>query len=709
MSAPTVSDPLGGQLYGGRYALTRKIARGGMATVFEGVDTRLDRVVAVKLMHEGLGDDVDFTAKFDKEARAAARLSHPNVVAVFDQGVEGDRPYIVMEFVEGGTLRAVMRRDEKVSPALALAYLEPVVKALAAAHDVGLVHCDVKPENVLISDRGVVKVTDFGLAKAVTGQTNTATQGMLIGTVSYISPERVTTNRATSRSDIYSVGIMLYELLTGQKPHSGDSPIQVAYSHVHNDVSAPSEAIPRGRRTIPAYVDALVLACTRRDPDQRPADGAALARRVALARKALSSGITDDPALTRRLGGGPEEDVTDPGSPPTPARPATARTASTPVSAQTATLPSVSNRRPLTPVTGSTREWTFRPSALPPTGGRLRARVATPVSPVDFENTFDGEPYDPSSVPPPSRPLVRLSQDRVHRRRRGMVALLLLLLLALGGGGGTYYYLTEGRWTTTPDVVGQTEQEARATTEAALLGYTVTKEFSETVAAGRVIRTDPAAGSRILRDGGITVVVSQGPERFDAPTLAGLTKDQATAALVRASLAVGAVSEAYHETVAPGVVVSASSAPGTKLKRGTAVDLVVSKGPQPIPIQGYAGKPVQQAQQELQAAGFVVTVSLENSRTVAEGLVISQNPANGQGKKGDTITLVGSKGPVMVAVPQVRGMTKDEAAAALKNAGFQPATKTIVSGTTAFGLAYGTDPAAGTKVAEGSTVTVLVG
>ena len=228
-----------------------------MATVYRGVDTRLTRTVAVKVMHVGLGDDAEFARKFDREARAAAKLSHPNVVAVFDQGsdiVEGhsSRPYIVMEHIDGQTLRDVINREAPLTPVRALEAIEPVLAALAAAHDAGLVHRDVKPENVLISDRGQVKVADFGLAKAISSQTSTATQGLLIGTVSYLPPELVVSGQADARSDVYSAGVVLFELLTGLKPHTGDTPIQVAYAHVHKDVPRAVDlphAPARSRRT----------------------------------------------------------------------------------------------------------------------------------------------------------------------------------------------------------------------------------------------------------------------------------------------------------------------------------------------------------------------------------------------------------------------------------------------------------------------------
>ncbi len=688
-----VGDPLVGHVFGDRYRLVEKLARGGMATVYRAVDTRLDRVVAVKVMHEGLGDDMDFARKFDREARAAARLSHPNIVAVFDQGEDRGRPYIVMEYVAGRTLRQVIATQAPLAPEKALSYIEPVVKALEAAHEVGLVHCDVKPENVIISDRGVVKVADFGLAKAVTGQTVTATQGLLIGTVSYIPPELVTSGRATSRSDVYSAGVVLFELLTGRKPHTGETPIQVAYAHVHADVPAPS-SLNRHRVAIPDYVDALVEACTRRNPADRPVDGHAMHLRVTRARKALLRGLDDDPLLAERLGAGPAADIADPApaSPVSPVRP-DARTVL--IRTRTPTEPS---------------SWRFVPR---PDTGSKRLRVSTPMSPMDIDAAHDGVPYDTETVltahAPGVRPLVRVSQAKVHRRRRGLVALVLLLLVGLAGGGGTYYYFAEARWTSTPSLDAMTEQDARAALAAAALGVTVTREYSETVTSGHVIRTDPIGGARILRDGTVTMVVSEGPERFAAPKLVGLTRVDAVAALTHLNLAVGTVTEAYDETAPSGTVVSSSVEPGTPLKRGATVDFVVSKGPQPIDIASYEGQPADQATKDLQGLGFVVTATQANSATVATGQVISQTPNSGQGKKGDTIALVVSKGPVMVAVPTVRGKSKADATTILQAAGFQVATKSIVSSGIAFGLAYGTDPAAGTMAAQGSTVTLLVG
>ncbi|MFZ2503592.1 MAG: protein kinase, partial [Nocardioides sp.] len=281
-------DPLVGRVLDGRYHLSARIARGGMASVYEATDTRLDRVVAVKIMHAGLGDDAAFAERFVREARTAARVAHPNIVGIFDQGEDAGIVYLVMEYVPGLTLRDVIRAEAPMPPDQALEIMEPILAALAAAHEAGLVHRDIKPENVLFADDGRIKVADFGLAKAVSAETqHSVSGGVLIGSVSYLAPELVTHNRADARADIYALGILLYELLTGRKPHEGDTPIQVAYKHVHEDVPPPSALVP----SLPPIVDALVSRASARDRDRRPADAGVLLLQVRRVRQALRAGL----------------------------------------------------------------------------------------------------------------------------------------------------------------------------------------------------------------------------------------------------------------------------------------------------------------------------------------------------------------------------------------------------------------------------------
>src|SRR5215218_255419 len=389
MPTTSIADPLVGHLLDGRYSLTSRLARGGMATVYQAIDTRLTRTVAIKIMHIGLGDDAEFARKFDREARAAARLSHPCVVSVFDQGRDdsstgGGRPYIVME---------------------------SVLAALAAAHEAGLVHRDVKPENVLISDRGQLKVADFGLAKAVSSQTSTATQGLLIGTVSYLPPELVMSGRADARSDVYSAGVVLFELLTGRKPHTGDTPIQVAYAHVNSDVPAPSTLRTAGH--IPPYLDALVTRATSRNRDARPPNARVFLTQLRRVRAALSAGLADDPDLTREL----------------------------------------TRKVPLTPTRKRDRADYEVTQQVSDMAGILGHRAPVPPPPAI---TAQQPPRTILDAPPPAVPerVYQLSAARqaaqrerqARGRRRGWLALILVLIVATSAALAGWYW-AEGRFT----------------------------------------------------------------------------------------------------------------------------------------------------------------------------------------------------------------------------------------------------------------------
>ena len=298
-------DPLVGQVLDDRYEIVAKVARGGMATVYRARDLRLSRAVAVKVMRSDLGEDDEFAAKFDREARSAAVLSHPNVVSVFDQGSSTGQPYIVMEFIEGETLRRVISREAPLPPDRALELFEQICAALAAAHEANVIHRDIKPENVMLTARGQVKVADFGLARQVGSPQMTAT-GVLVGTASYLPPELVTHSRPDGRSDVYSAGVVLFELLTGKKPHTGENNYQIAYRHVNVDIEKPSERLAEiGHNAewgIPDYLDTLVLAATARDPRARIADGRELLRATRRARHELArSGGNDNPTLAAAL------------------------------------------------------------------------------------------------------------------------------------------------------------------------------------------------------------------------------------------------------------------------------------------------------------------------------------------------------------------------------------------------------------------------
>lgn len=674
----SIGDPLVGHLLDGRYQITQRLARGGMATVYQAVDQRLGRTVAVKVMHMGLGDDADFSRKFDREARAAARLSHPNVVSVFDQGHDGGRAYIVMEYVAGQTLRSVISNRAPLEPLAALELIEPVLSALAHAHAAGLVHRDVKPENVLISDRGQLKVADFGLAKAITAQTSTATQGLLIGTVSYLPPELVISGKADARSDVYSTGVVLFELLTGRKPHTGETPIQVAYAHVHNDVPPPSSMPTAG--PIPPYLDALLACVTARDPNARPHDARVMLTHLRRVKAALRDGLVDDPELTQDLtiplqgAGGDFGDRAD----------FEATTLVAPGSAAPGPTPIIVPRSPRTPTDPS---WSH-PIAV--------------------------RPYANAPVPPPAQPdqamLVRQAQQRQRQRRqrrRGWIALFLVLILT-AIAAATGWYFTNGRFTTAPPLTSMSQDEAMTSARTAGLYVTFSADFSETVPSGKVISTDPAAGSEILRGGEMTAVISKGPERFPAPKLIGLSEAAAKAALTEANLAVGKIALRFHEKVAKDTVINASEDQGAKLKKNTRVDLVVSKGPEPIKIKNYVKKSAKDAKSQLMKAGFTVTTTTNHSDKIAAGLVISQTPNEGSGMRGDKIELVESLGPELVVVPFVKAMGVKAATETLQSKGFKVKTARSSALYLGVGFVASTDPKAGTKAPKGSTITLYL-
>jgi serine/threonine-protein kinase len=292
----TLADPLVGTVLEGRYRIRGRIARGGMATVYDALDERLERTVAVKIMHPGYASDPSFVHRFIGEARSAAALSHPHVVAVYDQGVHEGLAFLVMEYVPGRTLREVLVSRGRLPANEALAILEPVLDALAAAHQHGMVHRDVKPENVLIgSDGRAVKVADFGLARAVAAVGPTSTRGVVMGTVAYVSPEQITYGQASTRSDVYSAGIMLFEMLTGSVPYGGDSSVNVAFQHVHADVPPPSSRAP----LVPPALDELTLRATRRDPNARPNDAGAFLDELRAVRDELDGrGYRGSPSIS---------------------------------------------------------------------------------------------------------------------------------------------------------------------------------------------------------------------------------------------------------------------------------------------------------------------------------------------------------------------------------------------------------------------------
>ncbi|MGH3507346.1 MAG: Stk1 family PASTA domain-containing Ser/Thr kinase [Nocardioidaceae bacterium] len=647
MDRVTTSDPLVGQLLDGRYRVTARIARGGMATVYEATDLRLDRPVALKVMAHSLADNDEFSQRFVREARAAARLTHPSVVGVYDQGDDDGVLFLAMEYVPGRhTLRDLIRSEAPLPPGRALALLEPILEAIAAAHESGIIHRDIKPENVLLTPAGKPKVADFGLARAVTSATSaTATSGVLLGTVSYLPPELVTDGTSDARSDVYALGVMLFEMLTGTKPHAGDTPIQVAYKHVHDDVPPPSSLVD----DIPPYLDAFVARATARRRDLRPADAHVMLQQLRRVRHAYDSGISEDTELT--------EDLTP--------------TIAVTTGGDDYRAPDSSDR---------TGDEVFDISAYDDFAGhpgpsfhRPGGREHTLVVGHDtVEDPLDAA--DPGGGSTPSaggqgegrvRPAPR------RRRARGWIAFILVLLLAIGAGIGGWWYGV-ARFQSTPDVVRMSQSDARGALDDAGLDLQITgAAFSETIPGGHIISTDPDPGDRVLDHGTVEAVVSKGPERYDVPDLSGSSESEAIALLTERNLEPEVSRRLWSEQHDEGQVIRFSPEAGTALKRDATVTMVVSKGPRPIDVRGYEGEPVSTARDELEAAGLKVRVVEQYNDDVAEGLVIRQWPNEGQLYRGNTVRLVVSLGPHLVEVPDVKGYGEDSARDALEEAGFE--------------------------------------
>jgi len=576
----TLHDPLIGTLLDGRYRVDERVAAGGMSTVYRGTDTRLDRVVALKVMHPSLVDDAEFSARFIREAKAVARLAHPNVVNVFDQGADGRTVFLAMEYVPGRTLRDVLRDRGALSVRAALDILEPVLAALGAAHRAGLVHRDVKPENVLITDGGLVKVADFGLVRLLSGTdgsvTSTTSAGTVLGTVSYLAPEQVQPGTPTDqRVDVYASGILLYEMLTGAKPHTGDNPMQVIYRHLHEDVPPPSRVAP----SVGPELDAIVAAATARDPQARPYDAVELLAALQRARRSLTPAQLDaEPPASSR---------------PTPQYP-------------TGELTSVLDR----PVNQQVEQPVERTSVLDvPTLMLARPR-----------------PYD---EPTP----VRAERPRRSRKPLIWVSVIVAVLVLVGGAS---YFLSGALYTTVPSVLGQTQAQAVATLETAGLQGSFTQQFSETVPSGQVMSTDPSVGQRVRKSDPVKVVLSKGPERVPVPGIVGKPLAQARQALTDARLTPGTTTEEFSDTVAEGSVISADPGVGNQLAVNTPVALVVSKGMVPVP--SVVGLTKDEATKALTDAGFKAQSNGLN--LFGTGKVVSQTPPAGQRRPQGTLVVI---------------------------------------------------------------------
>lgn len=639
---------LTGEIIDGRYQLSRIVASGGMATIYAATDLRLDRQVAVKIMHPHLAQDEKFVERFIREAKAAASLSHPNIVAVLDQGWnQGGAPcvFIVMELIEGATLRDYLHEEGPLSVERTLQIMTPVASALAAAHKLGIVHRDIKPENILISKEGRIKIADFGLARgALLGNTLTAESSVILGSVSYLSPEQVQRGVSDPRSDVYSFGIVLFELLTGQKPYQGEDPVQIAIRHVNDRVPKPSSINP----LLSPEIDELVLRATDVDPDKRPRDCGVL--------------VTELRALSEKIDPRKKQLSLELDLPPAPIK---------------------------EPIRERRSEKKARSLRTPPP---MSANEEREESVVKKEKTSPGKGSDKKKV-----------SSRVKRNRSIAAAIAIMI-----GVGIWYGLLGPGSKVVVPSIAGLNVKEA--TKQLSDLGLTLSvkdEAFSEDVPQGKIIESIPAGGGRVSPNGSVEAIVSKGKERYNIPDLKGLAQDAAAGVLSKTNLLLGEVQEEFSTEVPKGFIIRSIPAVGEKVKRNSSVAIVISKGIEQIALSDYKGKTGEQALNELTTAGFDVQTQYVFSEDLPAGVVISQTPGAGNADKGSTITLLVSKGSEFVYVPNLFALTEAKAVAMLKDLQLKPVVKKV--GTKKVKVVTNVSPKVGSKLKRGSTVTITVG
>jgi serine/threonine-protein kinase len=598
-----------------------------MATVYRGTDLRLGRTVALKVLGGVLVNDPDFVDRFTQEARATAALTHPNVVAVHDQGISEGFPFLVMEFVQGRTIREIMAQSGPFTSAHALEIISSVLAGLSSAHDAGFVHRDIKPENVLITHDGHIKVTDFGLARVINDTpVSDSTGAVLLGTMAYLSPEQVQQLAVDQRSDVYSCGILLYEMVTGLVPFTGSSPLEVAYQHVNSSVSAPSSIQP----DVPPAVDHLVLAATRKSPTERIQSAREFRDGVV---RAISA-VPRAEALTTALPLQNTQVI------PTPVRGAHRATGAVPlqkpnpgvgpsgVHRESSTKPKGRKWAPLLLILallvggGTWYQFTGSYEVVPPVSSLTVDEATVILAPLEL----GVEVVEEFSEDIPAGVVIRTDPASGENARKGSPVTLIV-------SKGQERYLIPS------DLAGQYPKDATSVLEALTLVISATNEvFDEVIPVGKVVSTDPIGGTSVKRETPVTILVSKGPAPVEVPPIIGTLITDATTTLGAIGLTTETTREDFDDSVA-GTILSTDPIPGTTVPKGTIIKVVLSKGPVLVDVPNVVGMDVATATTTLQSAGFQVKVV--NKLTVAIlNKVYSQNPAGGsKAPKGSVITL----------------------------------------------------------------------
>ncbi len=651
---------------GGRYAVGRVIGHGGMAEVYLAEDTRLNRTVAVKILRSDLARDASFQERFRREAQSAAALNHPAIVAVYDTGEERSTtvtgaevtiPYIVMEYVAGSTLREHIDPEHPMSEQRAAEIMSPLLSALEYSHRAGIVHRDIKPGNVMITEDGKVTVMDFGIARAIADATSamTATQAVM-GTAQYLSPEQARGQLVDARSDIYSSACVMYEMLTGRPPFTGDSPVSIAYQHVREEPQAPSTFNP----AISPQMDAVILTGLAKDREDRYPTAAAFAKDIA----AVVRG--QNPQL---VGGVVPEGAAG-----------EATTVLSPVDGATEMLPAV-------PVAAGA-------AAAPRTDGGHRRPMPAQTAALT--------PHSPASTPEP--------EDEDRRKTPWWLFALIAAALIAVVAAALFFLRPWDRgpeMVAVPDVVGMAQDVAIKELKDKDLRAKVTQEASTEVAEGEVISSDPAAGAEVAIGATVNLVVSAGPEPVEVPDLTGKTADEARQILEDLGLTMTVAGEEDVAKAKASTVTRFSPQAGATTRKGSTVEVWLATGNVKVP--DVKGLPLEQATKTLESQGFVVESSKREDPEHDPGTVVEQTPAS------QSVAAVGSSVQLVVAaevgptpMPNVIGRTEADARKVLEQNGWGVQTTEEASDTVPKGRVIRSEPEPDTPVARNATVKIVV-
>ena len=643
----------------GRYEVRSLIGRGGMAEVHLGFDTRLSRVVAIKMLRRDLALDSIFQARFRREAQSAASLNHPNIVAVYDTGEEivSDAtnrslaiPYIVMEYVEGHTVKELISDGTAVPINEAIEIVSGVLSALQYSHANHLVHRDIKPGNIMLTSDGKVKVMDFGIARALTDSQATMTQtNAVVGTAQYLSPEQARGETVDERSDLYSTGVVLFELLTGRPPFKGDSAVAVAYQHVEQIPPTPSSILS----DIPDSLDRVVLKALAKNRDDRYRSAAEM--------------LSDLQRVARGM---------DVGAPPADS-------------------------------------WA---TEVLPSAGLVGARAAVPTATSTVSAPAARVSSTSTSLPAVGSDGDAASKAAAARKRRTAI-IMTLVVIALLLIGGSVWALSRSAATpeavSVPNVVGLSQADAKSQIEAAGLEWELNPEkvASDTVDKDAVASTDPAGGAQAEKGSTVRVTISSGPDSVTLPdNLVGMSPDEARQAVEALGLKWEVnSSKVASDTVAEGKVAQTNPSPGSKVKAGQTITAYLSSGSDQVEVPDLVGMSQDQARSALKAVGLelgnVTTVDSDKDKD----RIVSQDPETGSKvKKGTTIAVSISTGKAaQVEIPTVVGISREDAEAQLKALGLT-VTVEEVSGSQPSGQVTAVEPGEGSKVDKNSTVKLKV-